>query len=128
MKMMDGSSFRASEKMAVTSFCESPSHFDCTALQHTARVRQQHGCLSSSMSHCDVYDLAVSAGVMMTEHANLARMLMKMAPDSFASALASIVLPVPGGPYRSTPFAWCSRWLWKSSGRFSGRMMLSTCA
>jgi len=31
-------------------------------------------------------------------------MLMKVAPDSFASAFASIVFPHPGGPYRRTPF------------------------
>lgn len=30
-------------------------------------------------------------------------MLMKVAPDSFAMALASIVLPHPGGPKGSTP-------------------------
>ena len=29
--------------------------------------------------------------------------LMKVAPDSLASAFASIVFPHPGGPYRSTP-------------------------
>lgn len=30
--------------------------------------------------------------------------LMKTAPDSLAIALASIVFPVPGGPYNRTPF------------------------
>lgn len=34
----------------------------------------------------------------------LAVILMNVAPDSLASALASIVLPHPGGPYRRTPF------------------------
>lgn len=29
---------------------------------------------------------------------------MKVAPDSFARALASMVLPHPGGPNRRTPF------------------------
>lgn len=33
-----------------------------------------------------------------------AAMFIKVAPDSFASALASIVLPQPGGPNKSTPF------------------------
>lgn len=33
--------------------------------------------------------------------------LMKFAPASVATALASIVLPVPGGPKSSTPFAGC---------------------
>lgn len=32
-----------------------------------------------------------------------AAMLMKVAPDSFARALASMVLPQPGGPKRRTP-------------------------
>jgi len=32
-----------------------------------------------------------------------AAMLIKVAPDSFASALASMVLPQPGGPKRRTP-------------------------
>jgi len=29
---------------------------------------------------------------------------MKLAPDSFAIALANIVLPQPGGPYNKIPF------------------------
>jgi len=33
-----------------------------------------------------------------------AAMLINVAPDSLARALASIVLPQPGGPYRRTPF------------------------
>jgi hypothetical protein len=32
-----------------------------------------------------------------------AAMLMKVAPDSLARALASIVFPHPGGPYSTTP-------------------------
>lgn len=33
-----------------------------------------------------------------------AAMLMNVAPDSFASAFANIVLPHPGGPKSKTPF------------------------
>ena len=35
--------------------------------------------------------------------------LIKAAPDSLAMALASMVLPVPGGPYNSTPLGGCSK-------------------
>mmetsp|Transcript_11585 Transcript_11585/g.48680 ORF Transcript_11585/g.48680 Transcript_11585/m.48680 type:complete len:352 (+) Transcript_11585:449-1504(+) len=49
--------------------------------------------------------------------------LMKFAPASVATARASIVLPVPGGPNRSTPLHGCVRLpRLKSSGRLSGSM------
>ncbi len=38
-----------------------------------------------------------------------AAMLMKVAPDSLARALASIVFPHPGGPYSSTPLGAANR-------------------
>ena len=38
-----------------------------------------------------------------------AAMLMKVAPDSLARALASIVFPHPGGPYSRTPFGAANR-------------------
>ena len=53
----------------------------------------------------------------------LAAMLMNVAPDSFASAFASIVFPHPGGPKSSTPLGAPSsgedakRW-----GKRSGKM------
>lgn len=49
--------------------------------------------------------------------------LMKTAPDSLAIALASIVFPVPGGPYKRTPFWGPSSFPWEnSSGLRSGRI------
>mmetsp|Transcript_29846 Transcript_29846/g.57353 ORF Transcript_29846/g.57353 Transcript_29846/m.57353 type:complete len:246 (+) Transcript_29846:1053-1790(+) len=55
------------------------------------------------------------------------RTLMKQASHSLASALASIVLPVPGGPYSSTPFTGLSRFpRWNSSGRRRGRITSSS--
>mmetsp|Transcript_478 Transcript_478/g.1488 ORF Transcript_478/g.1488 Transcript_478/m.1488 type:complete len:215 (-) Transcript_478:383-1027(-) len=52
--------------------------------------------------------------------------LMKQALDSFAMALASMVFPVPGGPYRSTPFTGFNRLpRAKRSGRLSGKMTSS---
>mmetsp|Transcript_8375 Transcript_8375/g.33983 ORF Transcript_8375/g.33983 Transcript_8375/m.33983 type:complete len:297 (+) Transcript_8375:624-1514(+) len=54
------------------------------------------------------------------------RTLMNAAPDSFAMALASMVLPVPGGPYRSTPFTgWRRLDVEYRSGRRSGQMISS---
>jgi hypothetical protein len=52
--------------------------------------------------------------------------LMKTAPDSLAIALASMVFPVPGGPYNRTPF-WGPRSLpyENKSGRFKGRITSS---
>mmetsp|Transcript_4983 Transcript_4983/g.16704 ORF Transcript_4983/g.16704 Transcript_4983/m.16704 type:complete len:208 (-) Transcript_4983:243-866(-) len=48
--------------------------------------------------------------------------LRKAQPASLAMALANIVLPVPGGPWRSTPLVGRSSLLWaRSSGRRSGR-------
>mmetsp|Transcript_1493 Transcript_1493/g.3980 ORF Transcript_1493/g.3980 Transcript_1493/m.3980 type:complete len:255 (-) Transcript_1493:273-1037(-) len=53
----------------------------------------------------------------------------KRAPDSFASAFASMVLPVPGGPNRSAPFGGCSNAAFcaraNSSACSSGAMMSS---
>lgn len=49
--------------------------------------------------------------------------LMKTAPDSLAIALASMVFPVPGGPYKRTPFWGPRSFPWeKSSGLRSGRI------
>jgi hypothetical protein len=42
---------------------------------------------------------------------------------SVATALASIVLPVPGGPYSSTPFPGVSK-PWKSCGYLMMMMMV----
>mmetsp|Transcript_3247 Transcript_3247/g.11761 ORF Transcript_3247/g.11761 Transcript_3247/m.11761 type:complete len:345 (+) Transcript_3247:406-1440(+) len=53
-----------------------------------------------------------------------AEMLKNVASDSVATALASIVLPVPGGPNSSTPFGG-ERRPWKISGRFVGRITAS---
>jgi hypothetical protein len=36
-------------------------------------------------------------------------MLMKLAPASVATALASIVLPVPGGPKSNIPLQGCNK-------------------
>mmetsp|Transcript_11080 Transcript_11080/g.25541 ORF Transcript_11080/g.25541 Transcript_11080/m.25541 type:complete len:231 (+) Transcript_11080:600-1292(+) len=44
----------------------------------------------------------------------------------FATALASNVLPVPGGPYKSTPFGALMPTRWKSSGLIKGNSI--TCA
>ncbi len=46
-----------------------------------------------------------------------------MAPDSWATALASSVLPVPGGPYRSSPFGTFAPSRWK---RFGSRRKSTT--
>lgn len=52
--------------------------------------------------------------------------LMKTAPDSFAIALASMVFPVPGGPYNKTPFWGPRSFPWeKRSGLRSGRITSS---
>ena len=47
-------------------------------------------------------------------------MEMKLAFDSFATALASKVFPVPGGPDISTPFDGLMPALVNKSGRASG--------
>ena len=49
----------------------------------------------------------------------------KFASDSFATALASSVLPVPGGPWRITPFGGSMPRRWKSSGCRSGSSTIS---
>mmetsp|Transcript_25941 Transcript_25941/g.88787 ORF Transcript_25941/g.88787 Transcript_25941/m.88787 type:complete len:236 (-) Transcript_25941:89-796(-) len=57
------------------------------------------------------------------------RTLRNAAWHSFASALASMVLPVPGGPYSSTPLGGRRRLpRWKSSGRCRGRITSSSSA
>ena len=71
-KIIDGCNLRASEKSAETSLFDSPY------LQDQPRSR------SPPTRHLSCSTLAF--------------MLMNVAPDSFASALASIVLPQPGGP------------------------------
>ena len=38
-------------------------------------------------------------------------MLMKLAPASVATALASIVFPVPGGPKSNIPLHGCNKWI-----------------
>ena len=48
------------------------------------------------------------------------------APDSFATAFASSVLPVPGGPCRSTPFGTFAPSSWKDFG--SRRNSTSSCS
>ena len=48
-------------------------------------------------------------------------MLKKSALDSVATAFASIVFPVPGGPKRRIPFGGARNPV-KRSGRFEGRM------
>ncbi len=50
---------------------------------------------------------------------------MKCASDSFATALARRVLPVPGGPWRRTPFGGSIPSREKISGRFSGSSTIS---
>ena len=42
-------------------------------------------------------------------------------------AFASIVFPVPGGPYRRIPFAWRSRYVLNISGCWIGKMTLLYC-
>lgn len=46
-------------------------------------------------------------------------MLMKFAPASVATALASIVFPVPGGPNKSIPLQGCMRERFKSYFRIN---------
>lgn len=55
---------------------------------------QLHTSFSESPLHLDTMELA--------------EMLKKVVLHSVATALASKVLPVPGGPYTSTPFHGCS--------------------
>ena len=43
------------------------------------------------------------------------------APDSFATALASSVLPVPGGPWSRMPFGTVAPSAWNRSGRAGTR-------
>lgn len=51
--------------------------------------------------------------------------LKKVVPHSVATALASIVLPVPGGPNMRTPFHG-RRMPWKKSGMRRGRTTASS--
>ncbi|KAH3680541.1 hypothetical protein WICPIJ_008232 [Wickerhamomyces pijperi] len=50
---------------------------------------------------------------------------MKLAPMVAAVALAKRVLPVPGGPYKRTPFGGLIPTLWNNSGFFKGNSMTS---
>lgn len=49
----------------------------------------------------------------------------KFASDSFATALASKVLPQPGGPWSRTPFGGSMPRRWKSSGCRKGSSTIS---
>ena len=52
---------------------------------------------------------------------------MKFAPDSEATAFASMVLPVPGGPNNSTPLVGFVNWpRMNSSGLFNGSITTYT--
>ena len=50
---------------------------------------------------------------------------MKFAPDSFATAFASKVFPVPGGPYNNIPFGGVTPILSNASGDFKGHSIIS---
>mmetsp|Transcript_18672 Transcript_18672/g.40125 ORF Transcript_18672/g.40125 Transcript_18672/m.40125 type:complete len:309 (-) Transcript_18672:3809-4735(-) len=77
------------------------------AIENSART-----CFSPSPNHLD-------ARLDMEQY-------MKFAPDSEATAFASIVLPVPGGPNSSTPLVGLARLpRMKSSGRFMGSITSS---
>mmetsp|Transcript_1818 Transcript_1818/g.5290 ORF Transcript_1818/g.5290 Transcript_1818/m.5290 type:complete len:226 (+) Transcript_1818:1366-2043(+) len=92
---------------------ESTSSMKMTAgARRCARLKRAFTYFSPSPNH-----LEASADMLM---------LRKLAPDSAATALASIVLPVPGGPNRRTPLVGLVRApRLKSSGRCSGSITTS---
>mmetsp|Transcript_17865 Transcript_17865/g.49993 ORF Transcript_17865/g.49993 Transcript_17865/m.49993 type:complete len:260 (-) Transcript_17865:113-892(-) len=83
----------------VTASCSCPVLLPSIA--STSSMKMMDGWIFQARVKIAVTSLEVSPNHLLWME--LALMLMKRAPDSFAKALASMVLPVPGGPYRRMP-------------------------
>lgn len=97
-----GAILLASEKTAFTYFSPSPNHCNkndekqAEKKKITTHYRDQ-GIEKRSFLSMITLDVMLDIEI-----------LMKFAPASVATALASIVLPVPGGPNRSMPLQGCT--------------------
>mmetsp|Transcript_9505 Transcript_9505/g.25527 ORF Transcript_9505/g.25527 Transcript_9505/m.25527 type:complete len:274 (+) Transcript_9505:772-1593(+) len=87
-------------------------------------MKIMHGCSFQASVNTAVTSFCASPNHLLCSWLILT--LMKNAPDSLAIALASIVFPVPGGPYSRHPLTGESRLdRLNRSGRVSGRMIFS---
>mmetsp|Transcript_9902 Transcript_9902/g.19979 ORF Transcript_9902/g.19979 Transcript_9902/m.19979 type:complete len:388 (+) Transcript_9902:142-1305(+) len=85
-------------------------------------MKMMAGC--RSLAHAKSARTSFSASPTHLEVRVEALMAKKVQVDSVATALASIVLPLPGGPYRSRPRVGARKPL-KRSGRVAGRITIS---
>mmetsp|Transcript_11486 Transcript_11486/g.28947 ORF Transcript_11486/g.28947 Transcript_11486/m.28947 type:complete len:339 (+) Transcript_11486:2181-3197(+) len=85
--------------MLVMASCSMPVRLPSIASISSMKMMQ--GCSFQASVNSAVTSFWVSPSHLLWME--LARMFTNRAPDSFAMALASMVLPVPGGPYSSTP-------------------------
>ncbi len=96
-------------------------------LVHTCKSRHWRGDSSEVEGESEVERASFSASPCHLEVRVEAEMLKKVACASDASALASSVLPLPGGPYSSSPRAG-ARSPWNRSARCAGRITISCSA
>lgn len=96
-KMTLGAILLAKEKTALTYFSPSPNH-----CKKNITVKHNHRGNITQSSHGlkYIYTFEVMLDI---------EILIKFAPASVATAFASIVFPVPGGPNNSIPFVGCMK-------------------
>ncbi|OPX63729.1 MAG: hypothetical protein A4E30_00580 [Methanomassiliicoccales archaeon PtaB.Bin215] len=103
--------------------CESESPPRVGAMESISSMKMMHGAACLALRKVSRTAFSLSPTHLLRNSGPL--MLMKLLSDSVATAFASMVFPVPGGPYRSTPLGGSALMCSKRPAYFSGHSTAS---